>query len=111
MATATAKTIQIYLAAGEPRGIPIAEIATPIVQAVFIPRSELARFKFRKELNLPGIDFLFVEVKDEAKPIVYIGQTEDARTRFDSHNKTMTFWKTGIFCVSKTQNFTQSHIR
>jgi len=109
MTTATAKTIQIYLPAGEPRGIRIAEITTRIVQAVLIPRSDLAQGKLRKELDLPGTYFLFGE--DEAKPIVYIGQAEDARKRFDSHDKTKPFWKTAIFCVSKTQNFTQAHIR
>jgi hypothetical protein len=45
--TATAKTIQIYLPTGEPRGIRIAEITTRIVQAVLIPRSDLAQGKLR----------------------------------------------------------------
>jgi hypothetical protein len=71
----------------------------------------LAQGKLRKELDLPGIYFLFGEDEEGAKPIVYIGQTEDARKRFDRHNKTKTFWKTAIFCMSKTQNFTQAHIR
>jgi hypothetical protein len=31
--------------------------------------------------NLPGIYFLFGEDEEGAKPIVYIGQTEDARKR------------------------------
>jgi hypothetical protein len=108
--TATAKTIQIYLPTGEPRGIRIAEITTRIVKAVLIPRSELAQGKQRVERDWPGV-FLFGEGEDEAKPIVYIGQTEDARKRLDHHNKTKTFWKTAIYCVSKTQNFTQTHIR
>ncbi|MDM4015225.1 GIY-YIG nuclease family protein [Roseiconus lacunae] len=76
-----------------------------------IPRSDLAQGKQRKELYLPGIYFLFGEDDEVVKPIVYIGQTEDARKRFDSHNKTKTFWKTAVFCVSKTQNITQAHIR
>ena len=92
-------------------GIRIAEITTRIVQAVLIPRSDLAQGKLRKELNLLGVYFLFGEDEEGAKPIVYIGQTEDARKRFDSHNKIKMFWKTTIFCVSKTQNFTQAHIR
>jgi hypothetical protein len=105
-----AKTIQIYLPTGEPRGIRIADITTRLVLAVLIPRSELAIAKQRWELDHPGIYFLFGE-DEGAKPIVYIGQTEDARKRFDSHNSTKTFWKTAIFCVSKSQNFTQAHIR
>lgn len=111
MASATAKTIQIYLPTGEPRGIRIAEITTRIVQAVLIPRSDLAKGKLRKELDLPGIYFLFGEGDEEARPIVYVGQTEDARNRLEKHNKLKTFWKTAIVCVSKTQNFTQAHIR
>ena len=61
--------------------------------------------------RLSGAYFLFGEDEDGAKPIVYIGQTEDARKRLDSHNKTKTFWKTVVFCVSKSHNFTQAHIR
>ena len=111
MTSSTAKTIQIYLPTGEPRGIRIAEVTTRIVQAIVIPRSELAEGKKRKELDDPGVYFLFGDGEEDAKPIVYIGQTEDARKRFDDHNKKKTFWKTAIFCFSKTQNFTQAHIR
>ena len=111
MATAIAKTIQIYLPTGEPRGIRIADITTRLVLAVLIPRSELAVGKSRSELDHPGVYFLFGEDEDGAKPIVYVGQTEDARKRFDSHNKIKTFWKTAILCISKSQNFTQAHIR
>lgn len=111
MTTANAKTIQIYLPTGEPRGVRIADITTRLVLAVLIPRSELAIGKLRWELDHPGVYFLFGEDEEGAKPIVYIGQTEEARRRFDSHNKTKTFWKTAVFCLSKSQNFTQSHIR
>ncbi len=54
MTTAIAKTIQIYLPTGEPRGIRIADITTRLVLAVLIPRSELASGKLRWELDHPG---------------------------------------------------------
>jgi hypothetical protein len=111
MNTAIAKTIQIYLPTGEPRGIRIADITTRLVLAALIPRSELGIGKSRQELDHPGVYFLFGENEDGAKPVVYIGQTEDVRKRLDSHNKTKSFWKTAIFCISKSQNFTQAHIR
>ncbi len=111
MTSPTAKTIQIYLPTGKPRGIRIAEITTRIVQAILIPRSELAEGKARKELDFPGVYFLFGDGEEDAKPIVYIGQTEDARKRLDDHNKKKPLWKTAVFCFSKTQNFTQAHIR
>lgn len=55
--------------------------------------------------------FLFGEDEDAAKPLAYIGQTEDAVKRFGRHSKERAFWKTAVFIVSKTQNFTQAHIR
>jgi len=42
---------------------------------------------------------------------VYIGQTEDTRKRLDRHNSTKDFWRTAVLGISKTQSFTQAHIR
>ena len=51
MSSLQAKTIQIFLPTGEPRGIRVAELTTRIVQAVAIPRSDLATAKARAELD------------------------------------------------------------
>ena len=59
MSNPQAKTLQIFLPTGEPRGIRIAELTTRIVQAVLIPRSELATAKGRPELDQPAVYFLF----------------------------------------------------
>lgn len=80
------KTIQIFLPTGEPRGIRVAELTTRIVQAVAIPRSDLTTAKARAELDHVAVYFLFGESEGAAKPIVYIGQTEDVRKRLDQHN-------------------------
>lgn len=105
------KTIQIFLPAGEPRGIRVAELTTRIVQAVLIPRSDLAQAKKRPELDHVAIYFLFGESEDQAKPIVYVGQTEDVRKRMDYHNGNKDFWRTAVLGISKTHSFTQAHIR
>ena len=111
MTTTQAKTIQIFLPAGEPRGIRIAEFTIRTVQAVLIPRSELAEAKARSELDQIAVYFLFGDSEESAKPIVYIGQTEDVRKRLDSHNTKKDFWRTAVLGISRTQNFTQAHIR
>ena len=46
-----------------------------------------------------------------AKPIVYIGQTENVWARLDAHNSKKDFWQTAVLGISKTGSFTQSHIR
>jgi hypothetical protein len=111
MVSAQAKTIQIFLPTGEPRGIRIAELTTRIVQAVLIPRSELATAKQREELDQNAVYFLFGESENAAKPIVYIGQTEEIRKRLDYHNSNKDFWRTAVLITSRTQSFTQAHIR
>ena len=111
MTTSQAKTLQIFLPTGEPRGIRIAEVTTRIVQAVLIPRSELTEAKKREELDHVAVYMLFGELEEAAKPLVYIGQTEDPRKRLDYHNSNKDFWRTAILGISKTQNFTSSHIQ
>ena len=106
-----AKTIQIFLPTGEPRGIRVAELTTRIVQAVAIPRSDLARAKPRGELDHVAVYFLFGESEGAAKPIVYIGQTEDVRKRLDQHNANKDFWQIAVLGISRTHSFTQAHIR
>ena len=111
MSNAQAKTIQIFLPTGEPRSIRVAEITTRIVQAVLIPRSNLSDAKPRAELDQVAVYMLFGESEVKAKPIVYVGQTEDVRTRLDTHNANKEFWQVAVLGISKTQSFTQAHIR
>ena len=58
-----------------------------------------------------AVYFLFGESDEQAKPIVYIGQPEDVRKRLDSHNSNKDFWRTAVLGISKTDSFTQAHIR
>lgn len=106
-----AKTIQIFLPDGEPRGIRIAEITTRIVQAVQVPRARLDRIMDRRELSHIGVYFLFGEPGERAKPTAYIGQTEDLKTRFKKHHADREFWTSAVFIISKTDSFTLAHIR
>lgn len=106
-----AKTIQIFLPNGEPRGIRIAEITTRIVQAIQVPRTHLDRVLNRPELNHIGAYFLFGESEDHAKPVAYIGQTEDLCGRLKQHHARKEFWTTAVLLVSRTDSFTLAHIR
>ena len=111
MTNPQAKTFQIFLPAGELHGIRIAKFTMRKVQAVLIPRSDLAEAKARSEFDQIAVYFLFGDSEESAKPIVYIGQTEDVRKRLDNHNTKKDFWRTAVLGISKIQNFTQVHIR
>jgi len=105
------QTIQFFLPQGEPRGIRIADITTRIVQAVLVPRSKLSEAAKREELKSVGVYFLFGEPEEAAKPVVYIGETEDCYARFGLHNRNKDFWHTAVAVVSKTGNFTKAHAK
>jgi hypothetical protein len=105
------QTIQFFLPQGEPRGIRIADITTRIVQAVLVPRSKLPEAAKRDELRSVGVYFLFGEPEDAAKPVVYIGETEDCYGRFLEHNRKLDFWQSAVAIVSKTNSFTKAHAK
>ena len=106
--SATPKTIQIFLPAGDPQGIRVAEITTRIVRVIEVPRSLLNEFLAMPEADQVALYFLFGEA-DDADQRVYIGQTGDLKNRLPSHNRSKDFWQRALVVVSLTNNLTQTH--
>ena len=107
----TPKTLQVFLPEGTPAGIQIAELTTRIVQAISVPRTHLKQFFERPESQYVGTYFLFGGEEDESKPLAYIGQTENLKQRLKSHDANKEFWTRAVILVSRTQSFTQAHIK
>jgi hypothetical protein len=105
------QTIQIFLPDGNPTSIKIADLTNRIIVAVLIPRSKLLDCTAREEVRKHGIYFLFGIDEDKARPICYIGETEDCLERLKSHNKTKDFWNYAIVITSKSNTFTKSHVK
>jgi hypothetical protein len=104
------KTIQIFLPDGSPRSIKIADITQHIPRVVLFPRSRIKEAGLRPETKNAGIYFLFGTSDEKAKPIVYIGESEDCYERIKQHNRSKDFWDTGIIITSKTNSFTRTHV-
>lgn len=107
----SAKTIQIFLADGDPSGIRIAELTTRTVLAVAFPKTKLTQFLNRKEADHIATYFLFGGDDNESKSIAYIGQTEDLKARLKSHDANKEFWSSAVVLISRTHTFTQAHIK
>ena len=105
------QTIQIFLPDGNPTSIKIADLTNRMIVAVLIPRKKLADSGVRHEIRKSGIYFLFGINEDKAKPISYIGETEDCFERLKMHNKTKDFWNYAVVLTSKSNAFTKSHVR
>jgi predicted GIY-YIG superfamily endonuclease len=105
----TAKTIQIFLPSGDPRGLRIAEITTRIVQVIEVPRSRIDEFMLMPESGQVGVYLLFGAGNEETEPQVYIGQTGDLRARLTSHDSKKPFWQRALVLISRTNSLTQTH--
>ena len=105
------KTIQLFLPDENPRGVKIAEFTSRTIQSVLIPRAQLEFACTREELRNVGIYFLFAEGTSGSLPLLYVGEAEDCATRLKQHNKQKDWWTVAIVCISKTAEFTKSHVK
>ncbi|MEO0743581.1 MAG: GIY-YIG nuclease family protein [Bacteroidota bacterium] len=105
------RTIQIFLPDGNPRSVRIAEITSRTVHAVEVPRGSFEVAKGRDELRQVGLYFLFGEDESRAKPLVYIGESEDCYTRLLQHHQGKDFWSRAVAVTSKTLRFDKAQVR
>jgi len=103
------QTIQIYLPAGDPRGMRVAEITTRIVRVIEVPRSQLAEFLKLPEAQQVGVYFLLGELSEAGLPRVYIVQSGCVGTRLVQHNQNKDFWNRALVVISLTNSLTQTH--
>lgn len=103
------QTIQIFLPAGDPRGIRIAEITTRIVRIFEVPRSLLGDFLKMEESNQVGVYFLVGQADDTEQPQLYVGQSGGVGARVAEHNQSKEFWNRVLIAVSLTNSLTQTH--
>lgn len=103
------QTIQIFLPAGDPRGMRVAEITTRIVRVIEVPRSQLADFLKLPEAQQVGVYFLMGELSEAGLPRAYIGQSGNVGSRLVQHNQNKDFWNRALVVISLTNSLTQTH--
>jgi Domain of unknown function (DUF4357) len=103
------QTIQIFLPAGDPRGMRVAEITTRIIRVIEVPRSQLGDFLKMPEAQQVGVYYLMGELSDAGLPRVYIGQSGNVGSRLVNHNQNKDFWNRAFVVISLTNSMTQTH--
>lgn len=106
--TTSAKTIQIYLPKGNPRGIRSAEMTTRTVRLIEVPRIYINDFFAMPESNQVGLYFLVSDNEGIGKPLLYIGQTGDLKRRINQHDN-KDFWTRAFVMLSTNNSITQTH--
>lgn len=113
MKKSKAKTIQIFLPDGNPRGVKIAEVTNRTVQAILIPRNLLKSVMERKEVANVALYFLFGNNDEETRTEAYIGEAEVGYDRLKQHHSTKDFWEVAVLVVTNnSQNqFTKADVK
>ncbi|MHB8345992.1 MAG: GIY-YIG nuclease family protein [Acidiferrobacterales bacterium] len=104
------QTIQIFLPAGDPQGIRVAEITTRIVRVIEVPRSLLAEFLKMPEAQQVGVYYLVGPAEEGEGALLYIGQSGAVGSRLAQHNENKDFWNRALVVVSLTDSLTQTHV-
>lgn len=104
-----AKTIQIYLPSGNPRGLRVAEVTASTVKVIEIPRVHIKEFLAMPESAQPALYFLVSSNEEDSLPRLYIGQTDDLRNRLKKHNLEKDFWERAFAMFLTNNTLTKTH--
>lgn len=109
------RSINIFLADGDPSGIRVAQVSMSTIQALAFRKLQLSQVRERfQELSRPGVYLLLgYDETDFEKLIAYVGQSECVadRLRFHAGKEDKNYWTDTIALVSKDENLTASHAR
>ncbi|MCA3012927.1 MAG: GIY-YIG nuclease family protein [Myxococcaceae bacterium] len=106
---ARARTIQIFLPTGDPRGIRVGQLTTSILQVIEVPRALLEDFRAMPESKQVGLYFLIGDHDGLERSSLYIGQSGEVGARLAQHHKEKDFWSRVLIAHSLTNSLTQTH--
>lgn len=104
------KTISLYLYDGNPNDRWNCELSNWTGIAYKIPRNQVKN-EDRKELESPGVYFLFGEDENEGKPSIYVGQAEKPIRRLKEHLDKKDNWNEVIVFTRKDSNLNKADIK
>lgn len=105
------KSIRVYLADATVAGVRYAELVNWTGQALACPRNRLGELSAWPEASKPGVYLLFEARLGDAKPLAYIGESENVAERLTSHDRQKEFWNEVVIFTSKDQNLTKAHVK
>lgn len=107
------KSLKIFLMDGVATGRWMCELSNWTGKAYKIPRTSYKKCMERDELRNPSVYFLFGYDDENGKPLVYIGETEDAIQRLGDHirSEKKNYWVEAIVFISKDDHLNKAHIK
>lgn len=105
-------SIKIFLPDGNPEGLKIIEKSNWTGQGIVFNRSIYLDVRAREEFEKPGV-YLLVgnSAEDSTLPLVYIGEADSVKPRFESHYSLKDFWHLAIFFIAKDSSLNKAHVK
>ena len=107
------QSLKIYLMDGDATGKWSCVLSGKTTKAYKIPRTHYKTCADIDDLRGTAVYLLFGEDEDTDRPVVYVGETEDAYKRLDEHSKSegKEYWTEAIVFVSQDNHFNKAHIK
>jgi hypothetical protein len=104
-------SLRIFVVDGDPDGLRIVERSNWIGKAVVFPRALLPNLKQRDEFTQTGIYLLLGPREDGEGEMLYIGEGDPVRPRFESHHAQKDFWTWAVFFVAGQGQLNKAHVQ
>lgn len=107
------KSIKIFMMDGNVAGRWICTLAGRTTKAYKIPRALNKKCNDIEELKRPAVYLLFGDEDDTGRPVVYVGETEDAFSRLRDHDddNNKDYWSEAIVFISQDEHFNKAHVK
>jgi hypothetical protein len=105
-------TIRIFVPSGDPKGLKIIDKMNWTGAGLVFPRDSMAEVINRSEFAKAGIYILagLPEDEDDPRTVLYIGQTDNLKSRLSNHEKEKDFWSRACVFVSTNDGLNRAHI-
>lgn len=104
-------SITIFVANGDPDGLRLVERTNWVGKALIFPRTLLPSIKQREEFNQTGIYLLLGPREEDDGEMLYIGEGDPVRQRFESHYAKKDFWNRAVFFVAGSGQLNKAHVQ
>lgn len=108
---ARGKSLKIFMMDGDAAGRWVCTLAGRTTKAYRIPRALCKKCSDIDELKRPAVYLLFGDEDDTGRPVVYVGETEDAYTRLKDHEDKKDYWSEAVVFVSQDDHFNKAHVK
>ena len=111
MVHSTPFSLRIFVADGDPDGLRLVDRSNWIGKAVMFPRALYADVRTRSEFQQTGVYLLLGPRPDGDGDMLYVGEGDPVRPRFDDHYAKKDFWTRAVFVVASAGQLNKAHVQ